>query len=414
MAEKHHVWQDGAVLDAHSSRKHKILREYLRDYLRVRCVMPQQSHFRLALVDGFAGAGRYEGGEPSSPLIMLETLLDTVREINLRRAGDGMQRIEVDCLFIVNDFDRTAIHLLRENMAPLLAAIHDASCGLMVRPVIFNDRFETIYPDIKARLSAERFDANVLFNLDQYGQVHVSSSTLVDLMRSYRSAEVLYTFSIQTFISFLPKADREAIDRALAVFDVPPEAINDLDGIISKSEWLGAAERIVFEAFKSCAPFVSPFSIKNPDGWRYWMMHFANSYRARQVYNDVLHRNASAQAHFGRSGLRMLAFDPRNEGSLYLFGDQDRDVAAEQLFDDVPRSIAAFGDAIEMIEFYREVYNETPAHSADIHQTMIDNPDIAVFTPEGGERRKPHTIRTGDMLTLRPQRSFHDFLKPRR
>ena len=413
MAEKHHDWQDGAVLEPHSARKHKVLREYLGEYLRVRCVMPQQSHFRLALVDGFAGAGRYAGGELGSPLIILETLLQTVREINLRRAADGMKTVDVDCLFIVNDFDPGAIALLQERMAPYLAAIQDENCGLNVRPVVFSDRFETIYPDIKDRLSAERFDANVLFNLDQYGQSHVSTSTLVDLMRSYRSAEILYTFSIQTFISFLPKADRAAIERAMAVFDVPSAALDDLDRIIGRNEWLGAAERIVFDAFKRCAPYVSPFSIKNPEGWRYWMMHFANSYRARQVYNDILHQNASAQAHFGRSGLQMLAFDPRDEGSLYLFGDQDRRAAGEQLFDDVPRSVAAYGDAIEMGEFYREIYNETPAHSSDIHQAMIDNPDIAVFTPDGGERRKPHTIRTGDMLTLRPQRSFHDFLKPR-
>ena len=65
-----------------------------------------------------------------------------------------------------------------------------------------------------------------------------------------------------------------------------------LNGMMTRNEWLGTAERTVFDAFRLCAPYVSPFSINNPDGWRYWLIHFANTYRARQVYNNILHGNA--------------------------------------------------------------------------------------------------------------------------
>ena len=80
--------------------------------------------------------------------------------------------------------------------------------------------------------------------------------------------------------------------------------------LLSGKEWLGAAGRIVFDRFRQCAPFVTPFAIHNPKGWRYRLIHLAASYRARQVYNDVLHDNSSQQAHFGRAGLRMLSYDP--------------------------------------------------------------------------------------------------------
>ena len=74
----------------------------------------------------------------------------------------------------------------------------------------------------------------------------------------------------------------------------------------------------MFDVFRGCARYVSPFSINNPDGWRYWLIHFANNYRARQEYNNILHKNSSMQAHFGRSGLNMLVFDPKEgEGALY-------------------------------------------------------------------------------------------------
>ena len=174
--------------------------------------------------------------------------------------------------------------------------------------------------------------------------------------------------------------------------------------------WLGAAERLVFEAFRTCAPFVSPFSINSRDGWRYWLIHFANFYRARQVYNNILHDNSSAQAHFGRSGLDMLAFDPHHEdGSLYLFDGPGRQTAQDQLLDDVPRLIAESGDVLGVADFYGHIYNSTPAHADDVHTAIINNPDIEVITPAGGKRRKTNTITVDDVLKLKAQMSFPMF-----
>src|SRR3546814_273743 len=116
---------------------------------------------------------------------------------------------------------------------------------------------------------------------------------------------------------------------------------------MNRRAWLGVAERIVFEAFRVCAPFVSPFSINNPGGWRYWLIHFANIYRARQVYNNILHDNSSLQAHFGRSGLNMLSYDPsHDEGMLYLFDIAGRTSAKKQLLEDIPRLVTEAGDVI--------------------------------------------------------------------
>ena len=66
MVEKRYEWADVAKLEEHSRRKHKILREYCFDYLTVRCKLPQQERFRLAIVDGFAGGGRYQCGTSGS------------------------------------------------------------------------------------------------------------------------------------------------------------------------------------------------------------------------------------------------------------------------------------------------------------------------------------------------------------
>jgi hypothetical protein len=143
--------------------------------------------------------------------------------------------------------------------------------------------------------------------------------------------------------------------------------LSPLEGMMNQQAWLGTAEQIVFQAFKECAPYVSPFSIHNPEGWRYWLLHFANSFRARQEYNNILHENSSMQAHFGRSGLNMLSFDPSEGGSLYLFDVSGREIAKKELGDDIPRLVTEYGDALNVGEFYEAIYKMTPAHKDDIH-----------------------------------------------
>ncbi|PIB95384.1 three-Cys-motif partner protein TcmP [Caulobacter sp. X] len=404
--EKPYEWANGAELEEHSRRKHKILREYFFQYITVRCQLPQQERFRLAVIDGFAGGGRYKCGTSGSPLIFVEELKRAIDAVNTQRAAQGLGLIEIECLLVLNDFSRDAIERLKVNLAPLQTDIQSTTPRLHVRVEYMNDPFEGAYPKIKRALEQGRY-RNVLFNLDQCGHKHVERATLVDIMRSYSSVEIFYTFAIEALISFLKKADPIKLADQLRPFGLQSTDLSALEGAMSKNTWLGAAERLVFDAFRSCAPYVSPFSINNPGGWRYWMIHFANVVRARQVYNNVLHDNASAQAHFGRSGLNMLSYDPSHEdGALYLFDVSGREGARTQLLTDIPRLISEAGDVIRVGEFYEGIYNATPAHTDDVHQALIDNPDIQVITPTGGERRSAKAIDAGDILKLKDQKSF--------
>jgi hypothetical protein len=229
------------------------------------------------------------------------------------------------------------------------------------------------------------------------------------MMQSFGSAEVFYTFFISSLLAFLQKDNPNLLTEKLHPLGVSAQQLAVLEGRMNNATWLATAERIVFDAFKNCAPYVSPFSINNPDGWRYWLIHFANSYRARQEYNNVLHDNKTAQAHFGRLGLDMLAYDPAHEGMLYLFDDQGRQEAIRQLHDDIPRLVDDFGDTISLLELYRSIYNKTPAHMDDIHTVMIENSDLEVITSNGASRRKPKSIRADDVLRLKRQRTFPNF-----
>src|SRR6185437_6711169 len=336
MAKKPYQWTEGAALDEHSRRKHKILREYFSRYLTVRCQLPQQSKFRLAVVDGFSGAGRYRCGSPGSPIIIVEELRTAVERFNIRRAREGLSPIDIECLLILNDVDRDAIKLLEQNLEPLLGATKSESPRLHIQVLYCNSTFESLFPQAKGLLEQGRY-RNVLFLMDQCGHTQVHVDTIRQVIASFPSSEVFYTFAIQSLLAFLAKSNPELLTTQLRALGVQPQNLDSLNAMMSNQEWLGAAERLVFQVFREAAPYVSPFSIHNPEGWRYWLIHFASSYRARQEYNNVLHQNSSMQAHFGRSGLDMLTFDPNHNGSLNLFDMSGREKARDELNEDVPR-----------------------------------------------------------------------------
>lgn len=399
-------WTNGATLDDHSRRKHAILRDYFRQYLTVRCQIAQQTKFRLAIVDGFSGGGRYACGASGSPLLFIEELEQTLNRINVRRAAQGMGPVEIEAFLVFNDATPGAISMLKSLCAPFEAALKTKSSKLNVEIAYLTEEFESIYPAIK-RMIAERRFRNVLYNLDQYGYAAVKLPTLLDILRtsSAPSTEVFYTFAIETLLTYLSQRDPLLLQKRLAPLGLSASDMSALEGVMSKNEWLGAAERLVFDALRGCAPYVSPFSIRNPDGWRYWMLHFANSYRARQEYNGVLHANGEL-AHFGRSGLKMLDYNPSNEGRLYLFDGDGRQSARDQLHLDIPRLVSETGDAMQMGDFYEVAYSETPAHKDDIHAAMLSSEDLEIVTPNGGARRSANTIEVSDIIKLKNQRSF--------
>ncbi|MGE3157737.1 MAG: hypothetical protein AB7E84_16975 [Xanthobacteraceae bacterium] len=91
---------------------------------------------------------------------------------------------------------------------------------------------------------------------------------------------------------------------------------------------------------------------------------------------------------------------------MYLFDVSGRASAKSQLLTDIPRLVTEFGDTLEVEQFYSTIYRLTPAHTDEIHAAIIENPDLEVTTEGGGERRKANTIRAGDTLRMKQQRTF--------
>jgi len=274
MVERPYAWEEGAKLDEHSRRKHKILREYFHQYLMVRCQNPAQTKFRLAVVDGFSGAGRYSCGSAGSAIILIEELKRAVESVNLRRVVQGLtSSVEIECLLIFNDAIPAVTDMLKAFAAPLLSDIKATCPKLHLTVRYLSDSFENSYPAIKEMIAAGRF-RNILFNLDQCGHTKVERSTLLDIMASTPSAEIFYTFAIQSLLTFLSRTDPTLMAAQVRPLGIEPAEFQTSDGLVTTKEWMGTAERIVFNAFRGVARYVSPFSITNPEGWRYWLIPF--------------------------------------------------------------------------------------------------------------------------------------------
>lgn len=401
MVKKEYDWENGAKIGSHSKIKLEIIEEYIHEYVRVRCGLPQQERFRLSFVDGFCGAGTYGCGTLGSPLMALRALKSVSAEINLRRKIDGFKPISFEFFMYFNDISPPAIQALRVGVNTFLDEHRAEQTGTTFHVDYFEGDFGQNLPIISQKVLASKV-RNTIFNLDQYGHADVSEQHLRTVLSLTRSCEVFLTFSIRSFLAFISPKKRQ--DRR--IFD---GQISEISLHKTKKEWLAAVERVVFDEFQSLASFVSPFSINNQEGWEYWLVHFANSFRARQVYNDILHRKKNSQAHVGRSGLQMLRYNSIDDASLYLFDANSRRGAREQLLSDIPNFIRDCTPeySISVADFFDKTYNQTPAHSDDLNSALIKSPEVEIITATGGRRRAPQMIKRTDTIRLAPQRTFH-------
>jgi three-Cys-motif partner protein len=95
------VWK----LERHSEAKHYLLRRYLQAWL------PIMSSFkeRIVLIDGFAGPGIYEDGQPGSPIIMLKSLLE----------HDTRDRIDCEVVYVFIEQEKARVAMLEAEIEKL-------------------------------------------------------------------------------------------------------------------------------------------------------------------------------------------------------------------------------------------------------------------------------------------------------
>ena len=152
--------------------------------------------------------------------------------------------IKIECLLILNDDNEHAYQAVQTNLVPFLVKSRELGEKLDLKVEYENKDFLRDYPNFKQRVLATKC-RNVFFNLDQCGYGQVSDAMIRDIISSWRSSEIILTFSIQSLLTFLSPTKANQIgsmDPALS------EKISALyagsGGSMSKREWLGAAEKV--------------------------------------------------------------------------------------------------------------------------------------------------------------------------
>lgn len=200
-------------LPPHTKIKHEILKRYLDAWLPILGSWAG----RIVFIDGFAGPGRYSGGEPGSPVIALQALLD---HPYFKEARAGRK---VVFAFIEQDPERAAA--LREE----IDAIRRPA---WVRAEVFDGAFSDPMTVLLNAIEADKTQLAPTFAfIDPFGFKGIPM-TLVSRIVRYPRCECLVSFmyeSVNRFWAHPGKAIQAQYDelfgseewRAIAAIDNP-------------------------------------------------------------------------------------------------------------------------------------------------------------------------------------------------
>ena len=170
------------AMDDHTRAKHEILRRYLDAWLPIMTTY----NGRIIYLDGFAGPGKYEGGEFGSPIIAIDRFLN--------HPYAAMRNKEVLFLFIEQNHDRYEYlkELLAQRTLPATAKYH-----------IYEGNFDETLTGLLKQLEDQQSQLAPTFAfIDPFGFSHTPIQTVTRLMR-HPKCEVLITFMYEEINRFL-------------------------------------------------------------------------------------------------------------------------------------------------------------------------------------------------------------------
>lgn len=174
------------VYTSHARVKHEIQRRYLGAWLAIL----GHSMSPLVLFDGFAGRGRYKGGEPGSPLLFWERAVQAVEVLRPKE-------VEIDC-----------VELSKQNFAELSTEIAKLS-----HPRVSIEAHNGYFAEEAIRKAEElkrrSWIPPVFWTADPFGFSGVSLTVIRELMEMDRS-EVMITFMVREMRRFLKQENFEA------------------------------------------------------------------------------------------------------------------------------------------------------------------------------------------------------------
>ena len=168
------VWS----IEEHTLAKHELLRKYLNAWFPI--LTAQGFNKRVIFFDGFAGPGIYKGGQPGSPIVAMQTLVEHKHFSRLDQA---------DFVFIFVEEREDRFVSLEEEVHKFWSSRGGQPENIHIYP--FNSKFADVAADIVQ--ATQGVLAPTLAFIDPFGWSDIPMSIVRDLLSSDK-CEVLFTF----------------------------------------------------------------------------------------------------------------------------------------------------------------------------------------------------------------------------
>jgi three-Cys-motif partner protein len=407
------------LIQQHSVAKHDILRAYISAYIQTLVSNPNRDEFRLVLIDGFAGGGTYrhalDGKQVlGSPFIMLEAAKEAEVAINQDRRKPV--RLDIDYFFI--EKKRAAAACLSQALVQL---------GYEERIdkdiVILNSEFESnadrLIDHVRRKMPKS---PRAIFLLDQYGYSEVPTERISKIIQQLPGSEVILTFAVDALLTYFSE-NSNLTKKLLHKIGIPDvlrgRSFEDIKR--SDKDWRLMVQSCLYQELvaKCHAQYYTLFFIRSDRGHGdYWLMHFSQNPRARDVMTRIHWQNNNHFIHYGGAGLdmfRVLGYVSKNDdrisghqSSLFEFDEDAKIASTNQLVEQIAPLIYADSGEVTFAELFATTCNLSPA-SADIYRDAIDvlreHKEIEVISSKTGSVTQAR-VQDSDRLVIPSQRDL--------
>lgn len=342
----------------HTKVKHDILTRYLAAWFGI--FGSSRRHHAVNILDGFAGPGRYHNGEPGSPVLALNTLLDHQSFDNF-----GATRFT----FIFNEWNADRFASLQEVLADVRSS--RVPWPANVRVLERDENFQELAQRMLNSIGPGRKLAPTFAFIDPFGYRDVPMSTIRDLV-SHQSCELFIYFDFNSVNRFATAGNVD--EHFLALFGCDDFKDAPAEGLPRARFIHDLYER---QLRKECDfARICSFRMINDSGHTGSYLFFCT--RNDQAYDKM------KQAMWALAPGGGYAFDDRLAGQEVLFGN---DANTGPLQDELARRFV--GKTVHIDEIVRYVITQTPFHSGQVRVKTLKPMQKA------GRITSPNQKRTG-------------------
>lgn len=274
--DKDSLWE----LQEHSKVKHQILKAYLPTFFKI----TTSKHWtEFIYVDGFAGVGKYKGGELGSPLHALNLLSYQANRISRIK--------KIYCIFIEKN---------KDNFNGLVENIDEIQYNNKIIVRTYNDEFSNVINGILSEYHDTLSVNPSFFFIDPYGYSKVPFEINQKIFefadhtkRNYGRPEIFYNLMVGFMDRFM---DDESKDRSITKLFGTENWKQNVTEIQRNNKWdLRRAfsyyfrERLISE---TDAKYTWKYKFKNPktNKWIYDMIYATTNFKGLKVMKDLMNK----------------------------------------------------------------------------------------------------------------------------